>query len=61
MPVLIDVSGIGGITLDWLSPEMENISEPLSQDFELRKQHDIWALEKILSEMAHTTNDMVEK
>lgn len=48
---LIDLSGIGGTTRGWLSPEMETLSNPLSQDIESRIQNDIWALGKILSEM----------
>lgn len=48
---LIDLSGIGGTTRGWLSPEMEALSNPLSQDIDSRIQNDIWALGKILSEM----------
>jgi serine/threonine protein kinase len=53
--ILIDPSGIGGTTRKWLSPEMRFLPEPLSQDFETRKQNDIWALGQILSAMAQTT------
>jgi serine/threonine protein kinase len=53
--ILIDTSGIGGTTRKWLSPEMRLLPEPLSQDFEARKQNDIWALGQILSAMAQTT------
>lgn len=50
--ILIDVSGIGGVTREWLSPEMRDIDNPLSQGMEARKQNDIWALGKMLSAMA---------
>ncbi len=46
--ILVDVSGIGGKTRKWLSPEMELLSEPLSQN-------DIWALGRILSAVAEAT------
>jgi hypothetical protein len=58
--VLIDISGIGGTTRKWLSPEMKSIPEPLSQDIEARKENDIWALGQILSAMAHATYDAME-
>lgn len=46
--ILMDPSGIGGRTRKWLSPEMRLLLEPLSQDFEARKQNDIWTLGQIL-------------
>jgi hypothetical protein len=58
--IIIDPSGIGGTTRKWLSPEMRLLPEPLSQDFEVRKQNDIWALGQILSVMAQTTCDEEE-
>lgn len=39
---------------------MRLLLEPLSQDFEARKQNDIWALGQILSAMAQTTCDEEE-
>ena len=59
--ILIDISGIRGTTRKWLSPEMRLLPEPLSQDFEARKQNDIWALGQILSAMAQTTCDEIER
>ena len=59
--IVIDISGIGGTTRRWLSPEMRSLPEPLSQDLELRKQNDIWALGQILSTMAHATYDAMER
>jgi serine/threonine protein kinase len=59
--ILIDPSGIGGTTRKWLSPEMRLLPEPLSQDFEARKQNDIWALGEIISAMADATCDEMER
>jgi len=59
--IVIDISGIGGTTGKWLSPEMRSLPEPLSQDFEARKQNDIWALGQILSAMAHAAYDAMER
>ncbi|KAK4154603.1 kinase-like domain-containing protein [Chaetomidium leptoderma] len=50
--VLIDVSGIGGVTRQWLSPEMLEGNDPLSRDTEPRMQNDIWALGQMLLAMA---------
>lgn len=58
--ILIDLSGIGGMTRKWLSPEMRPILDPSSEDIGARKQNDIWALGKILSAMAHATRDPTE-
>lgn len=58
--ILIDISGRGGTTRKWLSPEMRALPEPLSQDIEARKQNDIWALGQILSAMAHATYNVLE-
>ncbi|KAH8707028.1 kinase-like domain-containing protein [Phaeosphaeriaceae sp. PMI808] len=59
--VLIDVSGVGGTSRDWLSPEMRTLSEPLSEDLKSRIQNDIWALGKIVSVMANATSDQTEQ
>ncbi|TVY13911.1 hypothetical protein LARI1_G008939 [Lachnellula arida] len=58
---LIDLSGIGGTSQEWLSPEMRMLSEPLSQDMDSRMQNDIWALGRILSVMADTACTEMEK
>lgn len=50
--ILIDLSGIGGTTRRWLSPDMKILSDPLSQDMKSRMQNDIWALSEIISAMA---------
>ncbi|KAH6631704.1 kinase-like domain-containing protein [Chaetomium tenue] len=59
--VLIDVSGIGGVTRQWLSPEMLQSKDPMSQDFEARKQNDIWALGQILLAMAEASSNSDEE
>lgn len=50
--VLIDVGGAGGVTREWLSPAMRQVLDPLSAPLQDRKQNDIWAVGKMLSEMA---------
>jgi hypothetical protein len=59
--ILIDISGSGGVTQEWLSPEMRNLPDPLSQNMESRKQNDIWALGKMLSIMAGVSCNEMEK
>lgn len=53
--VLIDISGIDGVSNEWLSPSMWETAEPLEQSIEARKQNDIWALGKIFAAMAAKT------
>lgn len=55
--ILIDLSGIGGVTRAFLSPEMLTSSDPWSEDLNSRIQNDIWALGKIFSVMADAAND----
>jgi len=55
--VLIDVSGIGGVTQKWLSPEMSDLPDPWSQRAEPRKRCDVWALGAIFLMMAAATSD----
>lgn len=59
--VLIDISGIDGVSNEWLSPSMEKIAEPLEQSVEARKQNDIWALGKMLATMAAKTEYQSER
>jgi serine/threonine protein kinase len=53
--VLIDISGIDGVSNEWLSPTMQKTAEPLEQSVEARKQNDIWAMGKIFLAMAART------
>ncbi|KAF2195587.1 hypothetical protein K469DRAFT_734155 [Zopfia rhizophila CBS 207.26] len=59
--VLIDISGIEGITHEWLAPEMHYVPDPLSESIESRIRNDIWALGKLLSKMADASSNEVEK
>lgn len=61
--ILIDLSGKGGTTLKWLSPEMRLLpaGKPLSQDIDSRKQNDIWALGGILRALANATHELMEQ
>lgn len=47
---LIDISGIGGVTYDWLAPEMRR--EAPDESFEARQLNDTWAYGKLLLEIA---------
>ena len=64
--VLIDISGIGGVTPEYLAPEMYDVSEYdvsdlLSINVEIRMRNDIWALGKMISQMADISIDNTEK
>ncbi|KAI0103388.1 kinase-like domain-containing protein [Nemania sp. FL0031] len=59
--VVIDISGIGGVTPEWLSPRLRKKANPLIQSFETRKQNDIWALGKILFTIAKASKNVVDK
>ncbi|PGG95007.1 serine/threonine protein kinase [Polytolypa hystricis UAMH7299] len=47
--VLIDISGIGGVTFEWLAPELRGMDNPISVPFETRQRNDIWAYGRLLS------------
>lgn len=53
--ILIDISGIGGTTHEWLAPEMLDGLDPLSKNMEARVWNDIWALGKIFLQMANAS------
>ncbi|KAJ5562408.1 protein kinase domain protein [Penicillium sp. DV-2018c] len=56
--VIIDISGIGGITRKWLSPELQDEPSPCDLSFEQRRLNDVWAYGKLLSEFAlHAKDD----
>lgn len=50
--VIIDISGIGGVTYEWLAPEIHKAKDPLSFSFEARKANDIWAYGQLISIIA---------
>jgi hypothetical protein len=50
--VLIEISGIGGVTTEWLLPELLEASDECSKGREVRVRSDTWALGKILTLMA---------
>jgi hypothetical protein len=55
--VLIDISGIGGMTYEWRAPEVRDELSPLELPFERRRWNDIWAYGKLLSEIAAHAKD----
>lgn len=58
--VLIDIS-VRATTQEWLCPEMRDLFCPWSQGPESRIQNDVWALGKILLQMADASCNEVEK
>ncbi|KAG0156256.1 hypothetical protein PDIDSM_3433 [Penicillium digitatum] len=50
--VLIDISGIGGVTYEWRAPEIRDEISPFDLPFEERRLNDIWAYGKLLAEIA---------
>ncbi|CAP79767.1 hypothetical protein EN45_086540 [Penicillium chrysogenum] len=55
--ILIDVSGIGGITHQWLAPEIRNEISPLDLTFHIRQLNDTWAFGKLLSLLVSNARD----
>lgn len=50
--VLIDISGIGGVTHEWRAPEIRDEISPFDLPFQTRLLNDIWAYGKLLTEIA---------
>ncbi|KAF3483914.1 protein kinase domain-containing protein [Arthroderma uncinatum] len=59
--VLIDISGIGGVTHEWLAPELQDILDPLSLPFGTRQRNGIWAYGKHIQEMAALSGNIEER
>lgn len=59
--VIIDISGIGGVSQEWLAPEMRDVHDPISVREQFRTQNDVWALGCILSNVAEFLKDSREK
>ncbi|KAI1987788.1 hypothetical protein LOZ53_004156 [Ophidiomyces ophidiicola] len=59
--VLIDISGIGGVTHGWLAPEMQEALDPLSLSFETRRKNDVWAYGQLISAMAEFNDNKREE
>ncbi|KXG54429.1 uncharacterized protein PGRI_075730 [Penicillium griseofulvum] len=55
--IVIDISGIGGMTYEWRAPEVRDILSPIGLPFERRRLNDIWAYGKLLSEIAAHAED----
>lgn len=49
--VLIDISGVGGITHEWRAPEIRDNISPGDLPFEERQLNDTWDYGKLLSEI----------
>ncbi|BDD60229.1 hypothetical protein MPDQ_004820 [Monascus purpureus] len=60
--VLIDISGIGGITHGWRAPEIRDEILPSELPVEMRQSHDTWAYGKLLLELVlHAEDNPVTK
>lgn len=53
--ILIDVGGAGGVTHEWLSPEMQHLLDPLSTSLKARMENDDWAVGRVMLEMAEAS------
>lgn len=49
--ILIDISGIGGITRAWCAPEIQDITSPFELPFNVRQWSDVWAYGRLLLEI----------
>lgn len=50
--VLIDVGEAGGVTHEWLSPEMQQLMDTLSTTLQARMGTDAWAVGRVMFKMA---------
>ncbi|KAJ5642731.1 hypothetical protein N7490_006731 [Penicillium lividum] len=55
--ILIDVSGIGGITHEWRAPEIRDEISPLDLSLQVRQLNDTWAYGKLLLLLASSAGD----
>ncbi|KAL4909611.1 hypothetical protein BDW74DRAFT_173105 [Aspergillus multicolor] len=55
--ILIDISGSGAFTFDWLAPELRGGSTLDEPSFEARRSNDIWAYGKLLLELTRHAED----
>ncbi|KAJ5918357.1 hypothetical protein N7454_010732 [Penicillium verhagenii] len=59
--IIIDISGIGGITYGWQAPEMLGEPSPLGLPFHSRQLNDVWAFGKVLQQIASKVEDCAFK
>jgi hypothetical protein len=55
--ILIDISGIGGVTYEWCAPEIRDEISPIALPFEVRRLCDVWAYGRLLSEIVSRAED----
>ncbi|PYH95073.1 kinase domain protein [Aspergillus ellipticus CBS 707.79] len=55
--ILIDISGVGGITHQWCAPEIRDEMSPFDLPFEKRQLHDVWAYGNLLSVIVSQAGD----
>ena len=55
--VLIDISGLGGVTHGWRAPEIRDEISPFDLPFQTRRLNDIWAHGKLLTDIVSNAWD----
>jgi tRNA A-37 threonylcarbamoyl transferase component Bud32 len=55
--VLIDISGIGGVTYEWRAPEIQDEISPFDLPFQARRWNDVWAYGAIIKQLASQVED----
>lgn len=55
--ILIDISGIGGMTYEWRAPEIRDEIDTFSLPFENRRLNDIWAYGMLLERIAEQVEE----
>lgn len=55
--IIIDISGIGGVTHEWQAPEIRDEISPFDLPFQTRQLNDIYAYGKVLQEIASKVKD----
>jgi serine/threonine protein kinase len=60
--MLIDISGIGGVTYEWCAPEIRDEISPIALPFEVRRLCDVWAYGQLLSKIvSHAEDSLVAR
>lgn len=55
--ILIDISGIGGMTHEWRAPEIRDEISPFDLPFQARQLNDTWAYGKLLTMIASSAGN----
>jgi len=55
--ILIDISGIGGMTYEWRAPEIQDEIDPFDLPFQTRRLNDAWAYGMLLKNIVSQVED----